>query len=349
MFEIPDGMKSGLCILTLGLVMFLPQSCCRTEEKSREPVSVKVQEVSRSDQTRPQVYIGHIEAAKTTVISARYPGKLVRLYVRKGQKLSAGDTLAFIDSPAVKSMYETAKASFQQASDALDRVNQVYSSGSVSELKMVEVKTAYAKAVAAYDAAKRAMDDCAVRAPYYGVVGEVFAHEGVEVGAVEPLLKYLDVSSVEVHASIPENEYSSFSVGQKARVVVDAAACSAQAVLSSKGFEASSLSHSYDFVFRLSTCSGKMMPGMVCKVYMTTGAGSSVVIPSSAVRVDAEGRYVWCIDSCGVVQKRHIKVNGYADKGIVVEEGLSEGDLLVVEGARKISTGMSNIRIDECR
>ena len=42
----------------------------------------------------------------------------------------------------------------------------------------------------------------------------------------------------------------------------------------------------------------------------------------------------------GTVEKKHIVAGGYSGRGIIVSEGLSENDLIIIEGARKVSTGM---------
>jgi len=323
--------------------------------KNREAVTVKAQKIDFSQGGKQQVYVGRVEAGKTSVISSSYPGKLLKICVREGQKLRAGDTLAIIDSPMVASLYENAKATYEQARDALDRVNQVYATGSVTELKLVEVQTQYSKASSAYIAAKRAKSDCSIKAPFSGLVSDIIVQEGVELVASEPMFKFLDLSYLEVHASIPENEYSTYSVGQEAHIFVNAVDTIYTVKLQNKGFEASPLSHSYDFVYRISGNYGNLMPGMVCKVYMYSSAETdttfcnTVIIPSSSVRYDLDGKYVWCIGQDGAAVKRYVQISGFSGDGVIVEEGLMEGDYLVIEGGRKISSGMKNIIVDESR
>ena len=45
------------------------------------------------------------------------------------------------------------------------------------------------------------------------------------------------------------------------------------------------------------------------------------------------------------VEKTRIATGGFSNKGIVVTEGLSRGDKLIVEGMSKVSTGMK-VNID---
>jgi len=332
-----------LCCLAL-----LGQSCVQNKSvEYDEPVKVTVQKISYSSGAQSQVYTGRVEAGKTSIVTATYPGHLESIKVRTGQKVKKGQTLAYINSPSVNAMYESSKATYDQAKDALNRVNQVYENGGIPELKLVEVQTSYSKAESAYKAARTAKNKCRITAPYEGIIGDILVQEGVEVTTKEPLFRFLDISTVEIHASIPENEYALYKTGSKAMVQVDAVGVQQEATLKDKGFEASPLSHSYDFVFKLRGKPGNMMPGMVCKVYLTSDKGNTVIIPASSVSSDTQGRYVWCIAADSTVVKRQIAVDGFSGDGIIVREGLEEGDLLIVEGGRKVSTGMKNIVFEE--
>ena len=68
-------------------------------------------------------------------------------------------------------------------------------------------------------------------------------------------------------------------------------------------------------------------------------SATHILCPASAVRTGAEGRYVWCVEQ-GIAVRKDIVVGGYSGRNIIVESGLREGDLLIVEGARKVSGGM---------
>jgi len=317
------------------------------QERKTEPVSVKVLKVGYSDNVAATMLVGSVEPAKSAMVNTKYPGCLKSIKVRKGQKISAGTVIAVIDAQNVASARDAAKAVYDQAKDALNRVEQVYSNGGVSESKLIEVKTAVAKAEAAYRSAEKASNDCRIRAPYSGVVGEIYPHEGMELAALAPLVQLLDVSAMEVHASVPENEYARYNVGMPVRIEVPAAGVTLDGVLSVKGLEASRATRAYDctFTFEEPKTTG-IMPGMLCKVYLTGACQNAIVIPASAVMIDSEGRYVWCCNE-GTVIKKHITCDGFSGNGIIVTAGLDEGDSLVIEGSRKISDGMSGIIVTE--
>jgi len=283
------------------------------QERKTEPISVKAMKIGFSENVASSMLVGSVEPAKSSIVNTQYPGCLRSIKVRKGQRVKAGTVLAVMDAQSVNSAYDAAKAVYDQAKDALSRVEQVYGSGSVSEAKLIEVKTAVSKAEATYRSAAKAKKDCQIRAPYSGVVGEIYPHEGMELAALAPVVQLLDVSSVEVHAAVPENEYASYPVGMAVRIEVPATGRTLDGVLAVKGIEASKISRAYDCTFKFADGAQitDIMPGMVCKVFLTGACENAIVIPASAVMIDGDGRYVWCCND-GVVEKKHITSGGFS-------------------------------------
>ena len=139
---------------------------------------------------RPQVIQGETEATEYR-ISCMVPGHVTELYVREGQTVQRGDTVAFIDSPQVKAKLAQAQAArsaaraqslkarngaeqeqiagayelWQQAlvqeeilKKSLDRVQQLYDQHVVAAQKYDETKAQYDAAVAQARAAKSQYD-----------------------------------------------------------------------------------------------------------------------------------------------------------------------------------------------
>jgi len=88
------------------------------------------------------------------------------------------------------------------------------------------------------------------------------------------------------------------------------------------------------------------MPGMVCKAYlinsMTTANGRNIIIPLKAIQVDYSGkRFVWVKDEQNKAEYREITQGKLIGNGIVIENGLQEGDNLIIEGYQNISPGIT--------
>lgn len=358
-----DGMGRSFetIALSAAAVIALCSSCAECEKvkarirqdvaalhKTQEaaPVPVKVLTVNFSEICSDAGYVGRVEPSKSALVLNRFPGTLVEFNAVKGRRISKDAVIARVESESLQSAYDIAKASLDRAEDAYARAEKVYGNGSVTEVRMVEIRTALEQARAAERSARKALDDCSVRAPFSGVVGEVYCQKGEHVGAAAPLIQILDVESVEIHFSVPESEYSDISVGAKAEIEVAALRKTLNGTVAVKGISASALSHSYDFILKNLSDAYSLMPGMVCKVRVHREGEGGIVIPAGAVKTDMNGRYIWGVDQDGNVVKTYVTAGGYAGKGVVISDGLQEGDRVIVEGSRKVSTGMKVIAVE---
>ena len=306
-----------------------------------EPVQVDVTMVRRAEGGKQVGYVGRVEPARSTLVSMPHGGTLVALRVREGQRVNQGDILAEVKSEPLQAAYDMAVSTRRQAEDGFARVQKVYDSGSITEQKYIEVQTQLEKARSSEQAARSALDECTVRAPFTATVSEVMGHQGTQVTALSPLVRLVDVGRMEITFAVPEGELASLRVGDSAMVVVPAIKKEFPAVLKVKGVVGSALSHSYDCTLGGLPEVDGLMPGMVCKVSLVTGnRDAGVLVPASAVMNDREGRYVWTADSMGVVEKHRVTVDGFSGHDVVVTEGLMEGDRVIVHGSQKVSSGM---------
>ena len=330
--------------LTMLFAVLLPLFSCHIvrQEKSvvQEP-AVKVLPASVSPQSvSSSKYIGSLRPTRMITVTSNNSGTLKSFNLRAGDRLSEGQAICEVESSAVKSAYEMALATLKQAEDGYERLSKAYGSGSVPEVKMVEMETNLSKAKASYEAASQALRQCTVRAPFTGVVEEVYVNGGSEISFAAPILKLVDAKSLEISVSVPENEISGLRTGELASVEVPALEKEFKARLLSKGVLASPLSHSYECLFSpLSDVPG-LMPGMACRLILDSSVSEALVIPSTAVLTDNGGRYVWTVNSDSRVEKTYVEISGYSGKGVVVAGGLPEGLRVIVEGSRKVSCGM---------
>ena len=307
----------------------------------KDPVKVKVLRVEKQPVLSTKTYVGRVESATDITVSSPFSAKLVSIKVKPGQKVREGDILAELYSEHVETMFTSAQATVNQAQDAYDRLMKVKDNGSVSELKMVEVQTQLSKAQAALRSATKSKEDCIVRAPVSATVGEIKVKAGEELSVMQQILRLVDLESLEVSIDVPEMELALYDKGSKALVSVPALGeDDLEASLTEKAVSSSVLGHSYKCRLALSRHPEDLRPGMIAKVRFRGEKREAIAIPSSIIRRDDKGAYLWLVAGDGLVQKRRILTGEFCGSGVTVESGLQDGDMVVCEGMSKISTGM---------
>lgn len=310
------------------------------ETKERAPIPVKTVTVCESGEGAVSHFIGEAVPEKSSMVSSPYPGTLVSISVKKGDRVRRGQVLAKVESQTVNSSVEIARATLAQARDGYARVKKVYDKGSVSQVQMVDMETKLAKAEASARAAEKSLEDCKLKAPYDGVVSEVFTDRGVELGIAQPVISIMDDRSVAIRISIHENDINRVQVGNVAEVEFPALGISGvKAHVSEKNMNSAPLSHSYECQLVPETIPEGLIPGMAAKVSMNLGDRRLMVIPADAVQMDREGKYVWVNDE-GTARKMRVTIGGYSGTGVIINGGLIPGDKVICEGYQKVSSGM---------
>ena len=330
--------------LILLCLTFIALSCGdRVKKKNvqQEPINVGVLTVTPMSSQYYKVYVGEINASGSVIISTNHSGTLESIKVHQGTYVKKGDVLAEVVSKNVLTSYEISHATLRQAEDGYERVKKVHESGTVPDVKLVEIETQLAKARAAAKSSELSLEECKLKAPFNGTVSEVLAEKGVQVNPGTPILKLVDLSTIEVTIPVPEGEIGTIKIGQQALIDVPALNITdIEASVALKGVTAASPSHTYKCTLTPKKRQTKLYPGMVCKVRLSEVSDSlRIRIPASSVEMDSNGKFVWVVKD-GVVGRNYVTISGYQDQGVVVSSGLEPGDKVIVKGAAKVSTGM---------
>ena len=84
---------------------------------------------------------------------------------------------------------------------------------------------------------------------------------------------------------------------------------------------------------------GLLIDSQLVRVILESGTPvEKLVIPQAALIADQEGTYVFVVDD-GKAVVRRVKVGEESGTGVVVESGLSAGDLVIVEGLQSLRPG----------
>ena len=330
--------------LMLVCLVLIAVSCTDKGNKKiteKEPINVGVLTVAPMSTQYYKVYVGEINASGSAIVSTNHSGILKAINVEQGTKVKKGEVLAEVTSKNVLASYDISHATLRQAEDGYERVTKVHKSGTVADVKLVEIETQLAKAKAAAQSSKESLEECKIKAPFNGTISEVLIEQGVNVSPGTPIVKLVDLSTIEVAIPVPEGEIGKVKIGQKALIDVPALDITdIEAHVKLKGVTASSPSHTYRCTLVPDKKQTNLYPGMVCKVRLSETSDSMTIrIPASSVEMDSKGNFVWVVND-GIVGKSYVTVDGYQEHGVVISSGLEPGDKVIVKGAAKVSTGM---------
>lgn len=314
-------------------------SCTQKKQASKETiVNVKVMTVISSSHVIGKNYMGTIEEEDGANVSFGVPGNVVRVMVDVGRFVRKGQALAEVDGQDVRNAHEISAASLSQAEDAYKRLKNLYDKGTLPEIKMVEMETTLAKAKAAEAISRKNVDEIVLKAPFDGFVASSTAHVGASVAPGVTGFKLVKIDRVKVTMSVPEKEIGKVQLGQAVTFTVGALG---DQVFSGKivncGVTASAISHAYEVKAIVDNSSHQLLPGMVCKVRTENAEGDyTIVVPQQTIQISGQDKFVWMVKD-GRAHRQGVTTGDVISEGVVVETGLTSGDVVIVEGQDKVS------------
>ncbi len=341
---------AGIVLVAIGVSVIRALSARQAQQKAvaaATAANAKTQtvvELAHSDVTRAKInefslglpISGSLKAVNSAFIKARVAGELQGLTVREGDAVKAGQVIARIDATEYS-------ARLQQAQDQADAarsqiviaqrqfdnnkalVDQGFISKTALDTSLATLNSAQAShraALANVDVAKKAVQDTVLRSPLAGMVSQRLAQPGERVGVDAKVIEVVDLSRMELEASLSAADAWRVKIGQTALLQIEGttsstAPVSSQVVRINPNAQAGS--RNVLVYLNLAQVTG-LRQGLFAQGMLGTAKVSALTVPLSAVRTDKPSPYVQVVEN-DVVKHRSVEL---AQRGEVVQEGLTQ-------------------------
>ena len=216
------------------------------------------------------------------------------------------------------------------------------------EFERQEAEARLKEARAEYERARNAADligsgqgiRVTVRAPADGVVITIRTAVGATVApGGEALLELGDPARLQVVAQVPEGDLRRIAVGQEADVELPALAARVAARVENFNPRVDPESRRSQVYLALSKRIDGLRAGMLAQVALRVGAKADVLVPVSAVLIkDGKRRVVYVEREDGSFEARDVQTGRNQDGQVVILQGLTVGERVVVRGALLLDT-----------
>ena len=319
---------------------------CTEKSRKLEKKNVKVETISvgNTNLGGTKDYVGTIEEKMGSTLSFEIAGNITSIRVEEGDRVSKGQLLATINPTTVKEAHRATLTTLKQAQDAYRRFRPLHQSGTISDMKWVEIESKLEQAKAAESIARQQLSHSTLTAPFAGVIAAKNVDLGTYVLPGQPVLKLANVAQVNAKISVPEAEISHLHVGDKVKLTVAALSGAIfRGTISEKGIDANPISHTYDVKVGITNPQGRLLPGMVCNAQVQGSAAtpSHITVPPQSIELDVDNsRFVWTVVN-GKAHQQPVTTGDFEGDGIVILSGLKAGDQVIINGQQKVSEGMN--------
>ncbi len=352
-------MAAALC---LGLA-----ACKKPEVAVPPPPVVEVMEITTSEVQHSNTLIGQLDSPQNVEVRARVEGFVDKAPFTEGLEVKQGDVLFELDQKpfleklaAANGALSEAKAALNKYQKDVDRLTPLAQRRAIPQqdldnaLASVDVGEAgVLTAQARVESTQLDLGYCTVKAPITGLIGASQVSIGELVGKGEPTL-LATISTLDpiwFYCNVSETEY--IKAEMKSREFGREVASWPVTLILSGGVEHPDKGR---FVFidravdvktgtlrvraEFPNTKKQLRPGMFARARVDLGTHKdSIQVPQRAV-VELQGKnFLWVVTPQNTASQRPIKVGELVGSNVVVTEGVSRGERIVVEGLQKAREG----------
>lgn len=333
--------------------------------------SVRTATVSTKDMPQVVQITGNVKANNDIQVLPKSPGRVTNVYVDVGSIVKAGQVLATVEAVDMALRVKQAQAQLQQAQAGLEqakvqkqtaqrgieRARALLEKGAMTQadfegadagaqLAAVGILGAEAS-VALADAnlalVQKAFEDTRITTPVAGVVTRKNINIGTMAQPATAAFSVQDQSSLKMEGAVPATYVPKLALGMAVEILVDE--------LPGRSFvgKVSRLAPTLDAETRrgaieiaLEPAEG-LLPNMFGRAQISFGSSANVmVVPGTAVLSVAGQPAVYLIEKSGdatIAKMVRPKIGAKHFDEVIIEDGLSSGDVVVVSGNAGLKDG----------
>lgn len=205
---------------------------------------------------------GVIQSQSEATIASRMTAGIIAMPYKAGQKFGRGALLASFDCSTLRAQYAAANAATAAYKKTYDTNVELDAYQAVGKNEVGVSKANLGKASAEAAAVSSQLNDCAVYAPFSGVVVEQIAHANEVAATGQPLMKIQDASNLEVQIIVPSKWLVWMKPGAKFDFKVDETGQTVSGAIARLGASVDPVSKTIRVVGHLSGTGATVLPGM---------------------------------------------------------------------------------------
>ena len=298
---------------------------------------VEVAVLNASDATVRLRLPGEVEGLRDAVLAAPAGGYIERVRVENGAEVRRGQVLVSVDAASHEARLAQARVELAAAERELGRARQL--EDAIPAAQRDAADTRHAAAVAALRTASLTASRAVLRAPFAGQVADVDAEVGEVAAPGQALVRLVHLDRVKVTVSVPDRDVVSLRVGMKARVSVEAAAAAFEGEITHINPTADMSTRAFPVEIEVDNAERSLLPGMIATVEVQESVASGeLLVPQDWIVTGIDELGVF-LEEDGVARWRSVQLGRVVSNQVVLRDGLSEGDRVIVTGHRELVDG----------
>lgn len=161
---------------------------------------------------------GNVETDEDITLSAEMGGLITTINVKEGQTIRRGAVIATVDASVLSSNVNELNTQLEYAQYMLEKQEELQKRGVGSEFDLETAKNQVNSLKASMRSLNTQRGKAIIRAPFTGVVDQVYAKRGQMAGPSSPIVRLVNNKDVDIVSTISEKHFSNVKIGTPVRV-----------------------------------------------------------------------------------------------------------------------------------
>lgn len=268
-------------------------------------------------------------------------GRVSKIYVDEGSRVSKGQVLARIDAEIINTDRETAEATYQNALKDQARYQSSYTTGGVTQQQLDQAKLATQNAKLRLQASQRRLSDANIKSPINGIVNKRYIEVGAFVTAQgTQLFELVDVSKLKLKVSVNESQVANLKVGNQ--IEIKSSVFPTEKFTGKVTFIAAKADATLNFPIEIEVANNtnnSLKAGMYgTAIFKFPKQAPSILIPRSSFVGSVSSNQIFVlVDGKSITRK--VVAGRVLGENVEILDGLKEGETVITSGQINLTEG----------
>ncbi|WP_071141932.1 efflux RND transporter periplasmic adaptor subunit [Acidaminococcus timonensis] len=317
-------------------------------KKTQEAVAAtRTDAVQRGNLRKTISATGALKALDNVDINSKITGRIVAVYVKENQHVTAGQALVKLDDTSLKATQEMKRATLADKKATYDRDTALLDQGAIAQSVFDTAEAEYRVAQAEYDQATSNVNDTVISTPIDGyVIGKPTpVGQTVSSGISTPqvLMSVANLDKMQIYLMVDESDIGQIKQGQNVEFTVDAypnETFKGTVTLIGRSATTTNNVNYYTVYVDVENSEGKLLPTMTARANVIVDEMDNVLtVANKCLHTEDGQQYVLVYNKKdNTSRKVPVKVLLAGTDRTAVEADLQEGEELVVKTTKATST-----------
>lgn len=284
---------------------------------------------------------GRVEAENNIMLSAKGMGVVTQVYVKEGQSVAKGQTLAQIDNSVLVKNIESMKSQLELVTTVFERQKNLWEQKIGTEVQYLQAKTNKESLEKQIAGLNEQNEMTKIKASVAGTIDEILVKVGENIAPGMPAARIVNTTELKLTASVSEAHVTAIKTGNKVIVSIPELKKDIEARVTFVGKNIDMLSRTFPIEVSLPSYED-LRPNMsaVIKVIFQTEP-NAITVPINVVQELNGEKIVFVVQADGkntVAKKRVVTILGVYN-GLAHVTGVAAGEKVVTVGYQGLSDG----------